>query len=250
MKLFLLATVVASAFAVLPSVPGLNTPQPTPYPTPAHDTKVAQGLKHAHQFAALGNQNTLKHSDSARGANYKQTLNGKGVALSKANGKGSNAKNVGKTIRKQADQIRKTYTCKNGVTTVSEGWKGACAGKNYCKACRCTAQGLVSNKAKHTCGKPSSGSAVCKNIFCHFKMGFMKVVHKKNQLATEGRMHNCKYNNNSGKCTCFCHGAQNKLWHSYKNWYCATKNGATSKKTHINYTKGTYTKNLPKCQPM
>lgn len=155
--------------------------------------------------------------------------------------------------------------------TVPVGWHGEGAGNFYCEKYECTSAGLERYKCSKgvavgdapvcqkesslpsapsdaTCGIPTQGNetGVCVNLNCTFTNNMVQVHIVKqsdvNQTHIDGEEHHCKYNQHSQQCTCYCHGAAGKLWHSYEDWYC-NKNvelddGYLAKR--IDYTNGTY----------
>jgi hypothetical protein len=135
--------------------------------------------------------------------------------------------------------------CLEGGTRKQLGDKYAGSGDNYCKQyeCKLLAGGSYSSELVDTglasvaCGTPNAtGTDVCQNIHCHYNTtwgehGTLQVYHHKQQLNYEGGNHHCKYQENTGTCTCYCDGDRQELWQSYESWYCRnvvdTENDAT-----------------------
>jgi hypothetical protein len=243
---------------------GVKTAKPTPAKLAKFDHikngKFVNGAKHGHQLI----KNLHKKAKQVGGHAYSDLKNGKNskfvqVKPMEKNGKAAK-RTAAPTPSPTPKYVKKARYCRNGKGIVMMGFKGACAGKNYCRMCVCRfykggARLLqVGKNAKKQCGKPTVGSKTCKNVFCEYKksLDVIQVYHKHlkvrgMQIATEGSKHHCAHNLFTNKCTCFCHGETNKLWHSYTNWYCATKNGKKSKNTHITYKKGSFPGHKVKC---
>jgi len=269
---------------------GFPTAAPTAAPTFAighHDsttdvTHNGDVLGHGHyeddnsesMEAALDGNNATHATSNYEGDGFTkhgEYVNGANVAISAAPTK---APTVPPTTN-WADQ-----QCINGAYNVPLGWEGPCAGSDYCKLCKCSAEcdhyegnGDTNFPCAHwgqasldvmthkndKCGALAH-THECKATTCSFlaanEQNDRKVIQVLHKLATSCTSeeecsqeatetgHECatKWDavNQVAECKCMCSETSAKAWQSFSTWHRATNNGANPKPTHMSYPTGHY----------